>query len=268
MSTEGQHDGRAPVPDLASVLRALSSSYSKDSSPAVSVAASAIGQRPQIGLDLASIVSGAGHQQQAPPEAAANAGTAGAGSAPGPAVGSPTAAPAQKDTASASPALITTWPAALKYVMKTVGGSEQMQATIRNLIHLQHESERRWSAERHAVLEKQRTRAGKQKQLDDVLRAIGGAVATSQTARTPEEDQRELADTDRKIYSEVVTLSRNIDRDLRTMGIPFFAIRYDLVHQGDNPVAPDASSKGTLSTRELGELQKKMLELLEDLCQE
>lgn len=67
------------------------------------------------------------------------------------------------------PSTITTWPAALKYVMKTVSQNEALQAKIRRLIHSQHEHERQWWRGREALLAKQRARGEKKKQLDEVL---------------------------------------------------------------------------------------------------
>lgn len=49
------------------------------------------------------------------------------------------------------PSTITEWPAALKYVMKTVSQSEELQTKIKKLIRTQHEHERQWWAGREAL---------------------------------------------------------------------------------------------------------------------
>lgn len=67
------------------------------------------------------------------------------------------------------PCTITAWPAALKYVMKTVSQNEALQAKIRRLIHSQHEHERQWWRGREALLAKQKARGEKKKQLEEVL---------------------------------------------------------------------------------------------------
>lgn len=93
--------------------------------------------------------------------------------------------------------------------------------------------------------------------------------------QTPEEDQKELDEYDKKVYRELVSVSRMLDRDLRSLRIPFFAIHYDLVSQSDSSsssasvtAAEGNSTKNRITAQELGELQKRMLELLEDLCNE
>jgi hypothetical protein len=67
------------------------------------------------------------------------------------------------------PSLITTWPAALKYVMKTVGQNESVQGKIRRMIQSQHDHEKKWWQGREALLEKQATRAEKKKRINEVL---------------------------------------------------------------------------------------------------
>lgn len=70
---------------------------------------------------------------------------------------------------SASPSVITAWPTALKYVMKTVAQNETLQYRIRRLIASQHEHEKTWWQGRQRLLAKQKARAGNQKKLDEVL---------------------------------------------------------------------------------------------------
>jgi hypothetical protein len=84
----------------------------------------------------------------------------------------PAAAKQEQDLNSSlpsDPSSITTWSAALKYVMRTVSQNEALQAKIRRLIQGQHQHERQWWKGRKALLEKQRTRAEKKRQLDKVL---------------------------------------------------------------------------------------------------
>lgn len=64
---------------------------------------------------------------------------------------------------------ITTWPAALRHVMRTVGQNESIQQRIRFLIQRQHDHEKQWWRGRVALVEKQKARAEKKKELDEVL---------------------------------------------------------------------------------------------------
>ena len=72
-------------------------------------------------------------------------------------------------TPTSDPSTITTWPAALRYVMRTVGQNEETQLRIRGLIRSQHSHEQQWWKGRETLLEKQQARGDKKKELDAVL---------------------------------------------------------------------------------------------------
>jgi G3E family GTPase len=72
-------------------------------------------------------------------------------------------------TPTTDPTTITTWPAALRYVMRTVGQNEETQLRIRGLIRSQHNHERQWWKGRETLLEKQQARGDRKKELDAVL---------------------------------------------------------------------------------------------------
>lgn len=72
-------------------------------------------------------------------------------------------------TPTTDPSTITTWPAALRYVMRTVGQNEETQLRIRGLIRSQHSHEQQWWKGRETLLEKQQARGDKKKELDAVL---------------------------------------------------------------------------------------------------
>jgi hypothetical protein len=71
---------------------------------------------------------------------------------------------------------ITTWPAALRHVMREVSQNEDAQRRIRRLIQSQHDHERQWWQGREALLKKQKARVEKKKELDAVLRSVGAPV--------------------------------------------------------------------------------------------
>lgn len=77
--------------------------------------------------------------------------------------------PPRSSNGPADPSNITTWPAALRYVMRTVGQNEETQHRIRGMIRSQHHHERQWFNAREALIKQQRGRPEKQKELDAVL---------------------------------------------------------------------------------------------------
>lgn len=346
-SDHNPSNGPGNPPNLAAVLRALQDSYESitpsTATSATPLTAETATRTETVPTTATSTSAGSEQQKQYRPRQALPATAPSATPANAPIAATTTGAdaataPAKPSTPLVDPSTITTWPAALKHVMKTVGQNEELQGIIRKLIRLQHDSEKKWWSERNALLEKQRSRAGKQKQLDDVLYVrfpfflflffyCQGAIADNRWSiiqestrwcgaeiscckgmlspsiyypqhlrntpigtfvgfvnlleinclllQTPEEDQKELDEYDKKVYRELVSVSRMLDRDLRSLRIPFFAIHYDLVSQSDSSSSSSAattaegnSSKNRITAQELGELQKRMLELLEDLCNE
>ncbi|RHZ67899.1 uncharacterized protein CDV56_104012 [Aspergillus thermomutatus] len=174
---------------------------------------------------------------------------------------------------------ITTWPAALQHVMRAVSQNEDAQRRIRRLIQSQHDHERQWWQGREALLKKQKARVDKKKELDAVLRSVGAPVDDTKQVSTAEEDQAELRNYNAKVYRASKQMAEAMTFELRSLGIPFFTIRKSLI--SDAPRAPqDRISRNyqtsesasqhqvSLSRDELSVLQRRMLELLQDLCKE
>ncbi|KAK2873340.1 hypothetical protein FQN49_002436 [Arthroderma sp. PD_2] len=175
---------------------------------------------------------------------------------------------------SVDPSIITTWPTAIKCVMKTVAQNEGVQYRIRRLIATQHEHEKSWWQARQRLIAKQKARAGNQKKLDEVLRAVGGKVANQPHEAVPQEDELEIKQYDEKVYKASAEMTRALDSELKALGIPFFAIKQELIR---SPSSDDSSSKqasinnGTdncITQEEVALLRLRMLELLQDLCKE
>ncbi|OAX78525.1 hypothetical protein ACJ72_07165 [Emergomyces africanus] len=162
---------------------------------------------------------------------------------------------------------ITTWPAALKYIMKTVAQNEDTQSKIRNLIRTQHDHEKQWWEGRQALVSKQAGREEKKKQLDEVLRSVGGVVANDSNGPNPQDDKIELDTYDKKVYKALTTMSKALDSELRRLGIPFFSIQHQLVDLSSD-TASDSHSSGLLKSDDLTALQLRMLQFLEDLCKD
>ncbi|EFQ97761.1 hypothetical protein MGYG_00802 [Nannizzia gypsea CBS 118893] len=174
---------------------------------------------------------------------------------------------------SIGPSIITAWPVALKYVMKTVAQNETVQYRIRRLIASQHEHERTWWQGRQRLLAKQKARAGNQKKLDEVLRSVGGKVTDRPHDAAPEEDELEIKRYDEKVYTASMEMSKALHSELKALGIPFFAIKEELIQptsSGSDSKPPniDNRTEKCVTAEEVKALQLRMLDLLQDLCKE
>ncbi|RAL15654.1 uncharacterized protein BO97DRAFT_385062 [Aspergillus homomorphus CBS 101889] len=166
---------------------------------------------------------------------------------------------------------ITTWNTALRHVMRTVAQNENLQGRIRWLIRRQHDHEKQWWQGREALVEKQQARVDKKKELDAVLRSVGAPVDDTKQISTAEEDQAELANYDTKVYKASRQMADAMIAELRGLGIPFFSIRKDLVLGADARsviVNPFGQKETFITKQDLSQLQRRMLELLLDLCGE
>jgi hypothetical protein len=156
------------------------------------------------------------------------------------------------------------------------------------MIKVQHEHEEQWWEGRKALIERQKARKEGQKKLDDVLyvhflslsiddsltacrKAVGGSTAAGTSNTSPEELEKELETFDMKVYKAQMQMVKEMSTKLRSLGVPFFGIKVDLVRPAgkessgtEGRVAPE--EKGMIDEVELVRLQRKMLAILEDLC--
>ncbi|KAI9833177.1 MAG: hypothetical protein M1819_003800 [Sarea resinae] len=171
------------------------------------------------------------------------------------------------------------WSAGVRCVMKTVARSEAIQARIRKMIQVQIQHERQWWDGRQALLQKQEARVEGKKKLDEVLRSVGGNVPSSGAVSSPEDDAAELKRYDMKVYIASREMVKAMTLELKNVGVPFFGTDPALVSKGGaDPVrgglheATGESDGGQAGERiddaELLKLQKRMLDLLEDMCKE
>lgn len=160
---------------------------------------------------------------------------------------------------------ITAWPAALKHITKHIVPNEKYSAKIKHLIAEQHKHERQWWAGRESIVSKQKGRAESQQRAAELLKSLGGIAGPVLTASV-EVDEAELRTYDKKVYGELVKMAAEFDRQLRSMGVPFYAIKHELVILEEGKVK--LGSRGRLDKGELRELQKRMLQTLEDLFME
>lgn len=158
---------------------------------------------------------------------------------------------------------ITTWPAAVKHVTKYVVNNDQAAARIKHLIAEQHKHEEQWWTQREAIVSKHNGRADSNTKVADLLKELGGlAIPIAQVDQAA--DKNELDTFDKKVYKSLVRMAADFDGQLRKLGVPFYAIKHDLVIL-DEKRENGLSIKGRLDRGELRELQKRMLQYLEDL---
>ena len=167
---------------------------------------------------------------------------------------------------------ITTWPGALKHVTRYLAPNVRISDKIKHLINEQHKHEREWWAGREAIVARHQGTSGSSEQVSAILRSLGAKVAQQSASlpreQTPEQkrmNQDELKKYDEKVYKALCAMTADFDRQLREMGVPFFAIKYELVVLKDGPERIPGEHKVKLDKGELRELQKRMCQTLEDL---
>ncbi|EHK98628.1 hypothetical protein M7I_5569 [Glarea lozoyensis 74030] len=183
-----------------------------------------------------------------------------------PQVPEPVPAPARKIV---DPATIIEWSAGLRCVMKTVAVHENVLNDIRRMMKTQHEHEEQWFNGRVELIKRQASRAEGQKKLDEVMRAVGGALSSAPSINTVEEMARELETFDMKVYRAQLEMTRQMTSKLQEFGVPFFGTKSELVRtriQGEGDREASTQDKGTIDETELVKLQRRMLTILEDLC--
>lgn len=143
--------------------------------------------------------------------------------------------------------------------MNTLSKSPETTSKIKRLIKNQHDNERQWWAGREALIAKHKGRVESKKKADDLLRSLGAANGhgTGGSASSAAEEKAELERYDKKVYAAVGQMVAAVDRELTMLRVPFFAIKHDLVSKTEG-------ADGVLCKTKLVELQKKMLQLLED----
>jgi hypothetical protein len=217
--------------------------------------------------NLAQFTQPATRSQVQTPETAVTAptGVANDVSATGHRTGSSLAAPSQdprrrSTTPQPDSSIITEWSPAVKYVMNTLSKNLESTSKIQRLIKNQRDNERQWWAGRQALVTKHKARVGSKKKADDLLRSLGAANGhgLGELSSTVVEEKAELERYDKKVYTALGQMVAATDRELTMLKVPFFAIKHDLVQKTEG-------ADGLLSKDKLVELQKKMLQLLEDL---
>ncbi|KPI43153.1 uncharacterized protein AB675_6779 [Cyphellophora attinorum] len=164
---------------------------------------------------------------------------------------------------------ITDWPTAIRHVMQHLLPNPDFGTRIRHLITTQHQYEQDWFTKRSLITDRHASRDTSSAQLNNIFANLGIPVpaakaAATATGRDTEAEQRELAEYDAKVYKQLLALVGDFDRQLRQLGVPFYAIRHELVILEEGRERDAFVGKVRRIDRgELRELQRRMLEWLE-----
>ncbi|KAK3172104.1 hypothetical protein OEA41_004189 [Lepraria neglecta] len=157
------------------------------------------------------------------------------------------------------PATIITWAPALRHVTTLTASNSEFTHRIKHLIRTQHQHEWQWWATREELTKRLHGRAASRSKLDSVLSSLGGKTAPLNQPDLPPEKELEIYD--KKVYRACLEMAAATTKELAKLEVPFFCTMKGLVSgKGKSKI------KGTITEDELVGLQKRMLELLEDLC--
>ena len=109
----------------------------------------------------------------------------------------------------------------------------------------------------------QSSRSSTSAQVSALLNSIGGKSVEAK-ANDSTSNEKELEAYDKKVYAGLMAMAADFDRQLRGLGVPFYAIKHELVILEEGKELA-GSMKGRIDKGELRELQKRILVLLEDL---
>lgn len=78
---------------------------------------------------------------------------------------------------------------------------------------------------------------------------------------------RELQTFDLKVYKAQMQMVREMNAKLRALGVPFFGTRSNLVRPASK-IEVAQEGKAVIDEADLVKLQRRMLQILEDLCKD
>ena len=101
---------------------------------------------------------------------------------------------------------------------------------------------------------------------------MGGSVAPGASNTDPDYLAQELDTFDIKVYRAQIQMVKEMDAKLRSLGVPFFGTKTELIRVGGedglDPGGFDGpkDEAGMIDEIELAKLQRRMLIILEELC--
>lgn len=153
---------------------------------------------------------------------------------------------------------------------KIAAQNPNFAGSIRKLIKDQERNVRDWSSGRTRLVEEQKHKLENEKTQRATL-ALTGILGDMPFLRTAERDQEELSQFDQKVYRACRAMVDSQSSQLKSLGVPFFGVRLDLIlddDDGDDGVPSekaDASQETKVTKKQLLELQRKMLNHLMEM---
>lgn len=87
--------------------------------------------------------------------------------------------------------------------------------------------------------------------------------------KTREKIEEELRNYDRKVYKASQDMAKAIKTELKTLSVPFFDVYSDLILASSEPLRESdkeaLSSSSKITEQQLWELQRRILQFLEDM---
>lgn len=164
------------------------------------------------------------------------------------------------------PATITEWKHGLRCVNKIAMQSPSFVSTIQKLIQDQARNVRDWESGRQRLIDEQAVKRENEKTHLAVL-SLPGMGEKIEPLRTDEVEMEELEQYEKKVYRASQRLVESQSSALKSLGVPFFGLRPDLMRSegGEDIGDRDRQEQRKITKKELLELQRKMLNHLVEL---
>lgn len=140
------------------------------------------------------------------------------------------------------------------------------------MIEDQRKRELRWYSERQALKHTQAKRASSAAQAQSILQSLSATPSSvGSGSEAGVDNERELAEFDRKIYDAQQEMEVAMISELKGLGVPFFGTDTKLVVANDSEDAADQALGNrpkwspTILEAQLLELRRRMVQHLEDL---
>ncbi|KAF1959816.1 hypothetical protein CC80DRAFT_533152 [Byssothecium circinans] len=177
----------------------------------------------------------------------------------------PQPAPQQRvSTPIINPATITEWKHGLRCVNKVAAQNPDFSNAVRKLMKDQERNMKDWEAGRQRLIDEQKAKRENEKTQRAALPS--GILGNSTPLRTPEREKEELSEYDLKVYRACRLMVDSQSANLKGLGVPFFGTKQELIlADGASPEDDEAGQDKKVTKKQLLELQRKMLNHLEDL---
>ncbi|KAJ9668059.1 hypothetical protein H2201_001865 [Coniosporium apollinis] len=171
------------------------------------------------------------------------------------------------------PASITEWRQGLRCVNKVSAQNPSFKRVIQHMMAEQLKHEQEWYKGRAELQRRQASRVQGNQQLDSILKSVGAIPVAQAKAPTAHENEAELKAYDVKVYRAMKDMNNAQAIELKRLGVPFFGVPLELIKDSDDdasiaPQRPGLAAGPKITETELLDLQRRMIEYLEDMYKE